>query len=88
MAQEYNVSAAEYRGFRSGAGGRDIAAYLCRRYTTATLAELSACFGLGHPDSSSDLIQRAKKSLEAKSAVKHRRKRIEKWLGLKSETRV
>jgi len=74
-AQEYNVSADEYHGFRSGAGGRDIAAYLCRRYTTATLAELSARFGLGHPDSSSDMIKRAKKSLETNPAVKKRGER-------------
>ncbi|KAA1259143.1 chromosomal replication initiation protein [Rubripirellula obstinata] len=87
-AQEYGVSPEEYCGFRSGAGGRDVAAYLCRRYTSATLAELSVRFGLGHPDSSSDMVKRAKKLIESNSAIKNRVKRIEKRLSLKPETRV
>ena len=86
-ASEYGVSAAAYAGFRSAAGGRDVAAYLCRRYTAATLAELSKRFGLGHPDSSSDMAKRAKKSIESNPAIRKRVKRIEKSLGLKPETR-
>ncbi|WP_461507912.1 hypothetical protein [Rhodopirellula baltica] len=65
-AQEYSVSPEEYCGFRSGTGGRDVAAYLCRRYTSATLAELSIRFGLRHPDSSSDMVKRVKKLIESK----------------------
>ena len=87
-AQEYKVSPEEYCGFRSGAGGRDVAAYLCRRYTSATLAELSVRFGLGHPDSSSDMVKRAKKLIESNSAIKNRVKRIKKRLSLKPGTRV
>jgi hypothetical protein len=55
-ASEFSVTPVEYKGFRSGAAGRDMAAYLCRRYTRATLRELSERFGLSHPDSAADLI--------------------------------
>jgi chromosomal replication initiation ATPase DnaA len=44
-AKKYGVSPLEFAGFRSGAGGRDVAAYLCRRFTSATLAELSGVEG-------------------------------------------
>ena len=87
-AQEYGVTAEQYCGFRSDAGGRDVAAYLCRRYTAATLAQLSERFGLGHPDSSSDLVKRAKRNVESNPAIKRRIKRIEHELDLKPETRV
>lgn len=41
----------EYVGFRSSVGGRDMAAYLCRRYSRARtiLLEMSERFGLSHP---------------------------------------
>jgi hypothetical protein len=55
-AKAYEVDPGDYAGFRSRAGGRDVAAYLCGRYTTATLAELSKYFGLSHRDSSGDLV--------------------------------
>ncbi|TWU48929.1 chromosomal replication initiation protein [Rubripirellula tenax] len=87
-AKEYGVSVNDYRGFRSHAGGRDIAAYLCRKYTTATLSELSTQFGLGHPDSSSDMVKRAKKLLINNSKVGTRVKKIESLLGIKPETRT
>ena len=87
-AKEYGVSPAEYSGFRSSAGGRDVAAYLCRRFTSATLAELSERFGLGHPDSSSDMVKRATKLIKSNREVRKRAKRIEKSLRSKPETRV
>ncbi|KAA1261088.1 hypothetical protein LF1_36320 [Rubripirellula obstinata] len=55
----------DYRGFRSPEGGRDISGYLCRKHTTATLSELSQRFGLGDPDSSSDMVERARKFVTA-----------------------
>jgi len=61
-AKGYEVDPSDYAGFRSRAGGRVVAAYLCRRYTTATLAELSKYFGLSHRDSSGDLVRRAKRA--------------------------
>lgn len=82
------MSPAEYSGFRSGAGGRDVAAYLRRRFTSATLAELSERFGLGHPDRSSDMVKRARKLIESNREVRKRAKRAEKSLRSKPETRV
>ena len=82
------MTADEYVGFRSRAAGRDMAAYLCRRYTRATLRELSERFGLSHPDSASDLIRRGAKRLEQSSeAVRHQRA-IEKKLKLNPESQV
>ena len=63
-ASQFSVSPVNYVAFRSGAAGRDLAAFLCRRYTRATLRELSERFGLRHPDSASDLIRRGAKRLE------------------------
>jgi len=87
-AQEYGVSPSDYVGFRSGAPGRDVAAYLCRRYTTATLAELSSAFGLSHRDSSGDLVKRARRALDENPEFDRRIRKIEKRLCLKPESRV
>ena len=38
---------------------RDLAAWLARELTPVTLRELSAAFGLTHPDSVRNLIRRA-----------------------------
>ncbi len=51
VANYYGVSPREYAGRRSRARGRDLAAYVAHRYTTATLRELAQEFGLSHPDS-------------------------------------
>ena len=75
-------------GFRSGAAGRDMAAYLCRRYTSATLRELSERFGLSHPDSASDLIRRGAKRIEQSSETVRQQKAIEKKLELNPESRT
>ena len=66
-ASQYAASADEYVGFRSRAAGRDVAAYFCRGYTSATLRELSDRFALSHPDSASDLIRRGAKRIEQSS---------------------
>jgi hypothetical protein len=87
-AKEHGVSSAEYSGFRSCAGARDVAAYHCRHFTSATLAELSERFGLGHPDSSSDVVKRAMKLIESNREVRKRAERIKKCLLSKPETRV
>ena len=87
-AAEYGVAPEDYVGFRSGAAGRDVAGYLCRRYTTATLAELSNAFGLSHRDSSGDLVKRARLGLKKNKSIEHRIRKIEKSLRLKPESRV
>jgi len=64
VAEHYAVDASAYREFRSPAGGRDLAAYLCRRYSEAALRELSIEFGLSHPDGSANLVRQAKARLK------------------------
>ena len=53
----YAVDAGGYREFLSPAGGRDLAAYLCRRYNGATLRELSIEFELLLPDGSANWVR-------------------------------
>jgi hypothetical protein len=84
-ALEYATSAEAYR---SGATGRDVAAMLCRRWTTATLGELSGRFGLSHPDSASDLIKRGKRLADSHQDVARSVASIEEALGLNPESRV
>jgi hypothetical protein len=87
-AAEYGVDPEDYVGFRSGAAGRDVAAYLCRGYTTATLAELSNAFGLSHRDRSCDLVKRARHGLKKNKSIEQRIRKIEKRLRVKPESRV
>lgn len=87
-ALTYGTSADTYCGYRSSAGGRDVAALLCRRWTTATLRELSGRFGLSHPDSASDLIKRGKRLAASNRDVARKVASIEKALGLNPESRV
>ncbi len=84
----YGVDANGYREFRSPAGGRDLAAYLCRRYSGATLRELSIEFGLSHPDGSANLVRRAKARLKESAELRTQCQKIERKLGLKTEDQV
>ena len=86
-ALRYGTSADTYCGYRSSPGGRNVAALLCRRWTTATLRELSGRFGLSHPDSASDLIKRGKRLAESNRDVARKVASIEKDLGLNPESR-
>jgi REP element-mobilizing transposase RayT len=52
VAEYYGLSVDALARRRSGAVGRDVAAWLARRLTTATLRELAGAFGLSHPDMS------------------------------------
>jgi hypothetical protein len=88
LLTEYGVNPSDYVGFHSGAPGRGVAAYLCRRYTTATLAELSSAFGLSHRDSPGTLVKRARRALEENPEIDRRTRKIEKRLCLKPESRV
>jgi len=87
-ANEYEVDPSDYAGFRSRAGGWDVAAYLFRRYTTATLAELSEYFGLSHRDSSGDLVRRAKRARRENAKIDDRITRIENALSTNPESCV
>jgi len=86
--KEYEVDPSDNAGFRSRAGGRDVAAYQCRRYTTATLAELSEYFKLSHGDSSGYLVRRAKRARLENAKIDDRITRIEKSLSNNPESRV
>jgi hypothetical protein len=87
-ALQYGTSADTYCGYRSSAGGRDVAALLCRRWTTATFRELSGRFGLSHPDSASDLIKRGRRLAESNRDVARKVASIEKDLGLNPESQA
>ena len=88
VAEHYAVDARGYGEFRSPAGGHDLAAYLCRRYSGATLRELSIEFGLLHPDSSTNLVRRAKARLKDSAELRKQCEQIERKLGLKTEDQV
>ena len=88
VADYYRVDAQAYRVFRSAAGGRDLAAYLCRRYSGITLGELSLKFGLSHPDGSANLVRRARARLKESVKLRNECKKIEEQLRLKTEDQV
>ena len=80
VADFYNTSPASYQSKRSTAVGRDLAAYLAHRRTTATLRELAIVFGLTHPDSVSNLIRRAEIAISASKLQRQALSRIEELL--------
>jgi len=49
--------------------GRDIAAWLARRLSSATLREPAPAFGLSHPDSASNLVRRVDRALAESSKM-------------------
>jgi chromosomal replication initiation ATPase DnaA len=87
VAAEHEVEASSYIGFRSRSPGRDVAALLCRELTCSTLADLSHEFGLRHPDSSANLIRRAKRQLRESKSFKKGFERLKRKL-LKTENQV
>jgi hypothetical protein len=64
----------------SQAPGRDLAAHLVHRRTTATLREVAAFFGPSHPDSASNLIRRADKALAQSTTLRANLEEIERPL--------
>ncbi|GAB5517687.1 MAG: hypothetical protein Rhob2KO_54120 [Rhodopirellula baltica] len=86
--EHYGVEVSEYCGFRSGAGGRDLAAYLCRRHTSVTLRELSGWFGFSHPDGAAGLVKRVKAKLAKSRQLQADVNAIERKLRRKTEDQV
>ena len=76
-ASAHGVESSEYAVFRSGAAGRDMAAWLCRRWTGATLGELGSWFGLQGTDSVSNLVRRAGARHKASAAWRRKAKQID-----------
>jgi hypothetical protein len=87
VADQHQVESSQYVGFRSSAPGRDMAALVCRRFTSSTLAEMSAAFGLSHPDSAANLVRRAKRQEFKSPAYRNRLKKIEQAM-MKTENQV
>ena len=87
VAEIHGVEPDDYVGFRVLARGRAMAALLCRRYTNVALAELSDRFGLRHPDSSANLVRRAKKRAEQSAAYRQQLALAESQL-MKTENQV
>ena len=63
VAEHYGIAADSFLRQRSGAVSRDLVARLARELTPVTLRELSAAFGLTHPDSVRNLIRGADRAL-------------------------
>ncbi len=80
VAKYFEVSPVNYQSKRSSAPGRDLAAYLAHRRTTATLRELATLFGLSHPDSVSNLIRRVEMAISNSKTQNQDLKRIEELL--------
>jgi chromosomal replication initiation ATPase DnaA len=59
VADYYGVSAATFQERGRGDDSRDVAAWLTRRLTTATLRELAELSSLNHAGSVSNLLRRA-----------------------------
>ena len=80
VAAYFKASPESYQSKRSTAPGRDLAAYLAHRRTTATLRELATAFGLSHPDSVSNLIRRAQNAISGSKSKKKDLERIDELL--------
>ena len=87
-ALEHGVEPSDYSGFRSPAAGRDMAAWLCRRWTGSTLAELGPAFGLAGTDSVSNLVRRAEKRYQESATWQETAAKIETALGLNTDNKA
>ncbi len=86
VAEHYGIDEGSFSRRRSGAASRDLAAWLARELTPATLRELSAAFGLTHPDSVRNLIRRVDRALPGSPALRAEVEAIRRRL-LKTENR-
>ncbi|WP_040771223.1 hypothetical protein [Novipirellula maiorica] len=84
-ASAHGVKSSEYAKFRSAAAGRDMAAWLCRRWSGATLRELGPRFGLEGTDSVSNLVRRAEARYNESSNWRRQAREIEVVLRLNTE---
>lgn len=84
-ARAHNVDPSDYAQFRSGAAGRDMAAWLCRQWTGATLEELGTAFGLRGTGSVSNLVRRAEGRRKESREWIDRQRKIEHTLALNTQ---
>ena len=88
VAAAHGVQPGQYAGFRSGAAGRDMAAWLCRRWTGATLTELGPLFGVTGVGSVSGLVRRAERRHRQSSTWRRKASGIEASLRLKTQCKA
>ncbi len=62
-----------------------MAAWMCRRWTGATLVGLGPCFGLTGTDSVSNLVSLAAKRHKQSASWRRKAEQVEATLGLKTE---
>ncbi len=84
-ASQHGVQPSQYAAFRSQAAGRDMAAWMCRRWTGATLVGLGPYFGLTGTDSVSNLVRRAEKRHKQSASWRRKAEQVEATLGLNTE---
>jgi len=82
VARYYGVRQDNFQERRSGELPRDVAAWLARRRSSATLRALAPAFGLSHPDSVSNLVRRVDRALTESSRVRRDIEMIERILEL------
>ena len=88
VADAHGVEPDQYAGFRGGAAGQDMAAWLCRRWTGATLAEPGPLFGVPGEGSVSGLVRRAERRHGQSSAWRRTASDIEASLRLKTQCKA
>jgi len=84
-ANEHGVSALDYRQFRSKAAGREMAAWLCRRWSGATLEELGAFFGISGTGSVSNLVRQAQTRHDQSRSWRAKATKVEHALKLNTQ---
>ena len=77
-ADYYGVEVASFARKHTKQQSRDIAAWLARRLTVATLRELVEPFGLGHPDSVRSLLGRAEAAMNKSSKLHNEVSRLQR----------
>jgi REP element-mobilizing transposase RayT len=87
VADHYGVAASSFAKKHNTEVSRDVAAWLARRLTVATLRELAEPFGLGHPDSVRNLIRRAEQAMKRCSRLRKEVEDLRRML-TKTENRV
>ena len=84
-ASAHGVKSTEYARFRSTAAGRDMAAWLCRRWSGETLRDLGPRFGLEGTGSVSNLVRRAEARYNESPKWRRQAREIEVMLCLNTE---
>jgi hypothetical protein len=87
-AVAHGVGSSSYSKFRSQAPGREMAAWLCRQWTGATLDQLGPLFGVSGVGSVSNLVRRAERRRSRSTAWVRQAREIERSLGLNTQDKA